>query len=383
VKASRAAWTGLRVIAVVALVALVAGAALGQPVLFSYVETGSMAPTLEAGDGFVAVPPALAGPVEEGDVVVYEAKQLNGGGLTTHRVVGETDAGFVTKGDANPFTDQDGREPPVTRGQIRAVALQVGGQVLVVPGLGTAAEAVTGLLGGAGRTATDLLGQGATQVIGLVLLGGGLVLYGLDAVGSGDKDRSRGRERRSRAGRDPRRFLLLLTLVVTVPLTAAMVLPSGPTEYGIVSAETDSTASQVIEQGTTEERPYRIANGGVVPVVAYLEASSDGVTTPGEPTVVPGGASANATLALSAPPRTGYFVRSVTEHRYLLLLPLGVIDVCHAVHPWLPTAVTVLVYGGGFYLLGAVLLGAGRIRQRTRGSGIGSRLSRRLRRLIG
>jgi len=46
-------------VAMVAVVGLlVLGAMLGQPVLRSYVETGSIAPTLEHGHGFVAVPGA-------------------------------------------------------------------------------------------------------------------------------------------------------------------------------------------------------------------------------------------------------------------------------------------------------------------------------------
>jgi len=35
-----------------------------------------MAPTLEPGDGFVAVPAELAGPVEEGDVVTFCVEEI-------------------------------------------------------------------------------------------------------------------------------------------------------------------------------------------------------------------------------------------------------------------------------------------------------------------
>jgi len=66
---------------------------LGQPILLGYVATGSMEPTMDAGDGFVSVPSAVTGDVEEGDVVVYQARELHDGGLTTHRVVGETEEG--------------------------------------------------------------------------------------------------------------------------------------------------------------------------------------------------------------------------------------------------------------------------------------------------
>jgi len=87
------------------LVSMVLGQVLGQPVLLGFVTSESMEPTLETGDGFVAVPAALTGPVEEGDVVTFRAEEIQGGGLTTHRVVDETDRGYITRGDANPFTD--------------------------------------------------------------------------------------------------------------------------------------------------------------------------------------------------------------------------------------------------------------------------------------
>src|SRR6056297_3527746 len=119
------------------VILLLVGQLLGQPILLGYVATGSMEPTMDAGDGFVAIPSAVSGDVEEGDVVVFQARELHDGGLTTHRVVDETEGGYVTKGDANPFTDQDGGEPPVTDGQIVANALQIEGTVVTIPHLGT------------------------------------------------------------------------------------------------------------------------------------------------------------------------------------------------------------------------------------------------------
>ena len=138
----------------------IAGAALGRPVFLTYVETGSMQPTLEPGDGFVAIPAELAGPVDEGDVTVFEAEAIQGGGLTTHWVVDETDHGFVTGGDANPFTDQDDDEPPVREAQVVAVAWKPGGSVLVVPHLGTAVEGTRTVLGTVQQQIASLLRTG-------------------------------------------------------------------------------------------------------------------------------------------------------------------------------------------------------------------------------
>jgi signal peptidase len=353
----------LRVGTVLLVLAVVAGSLAGQPLLLSYVETGSMEPTLDAGDGFVAVPPAVAGDVGPGDVVVYEAKQLNGGGLTTHRVVDETSNGYVTRGDANPFTDQDGSEPPVTDGQIRAVALQVGGSVVVLRGLGTAATGVQSVFETFQRALGGVLGTDLPMTaVGLLLLAVGLGLYGLE-TGDGrvrpERDRETGRT-------DPRLLVLVLTLVVVAPLTGAMVLPGGPQDVGIVSAESDSPAGHVVERGTTEERSYRLSNAGLLPTVIYLEPASEGVTVDPTRTVLDGGETRNATLAVSAPPETGYYVRSFVERRYVAVLPLPVLDGLYRTHPWAPVLVIDALVGGGFYLLGSVLVGSGTVRLRRR-----------------
>jgi len=149
--------TALKLLGAVVVLSLVVGQVLGQPVLLSYVETGSMEPTLEPGDGFVAVPTA-GDDIEEGDVVVFHAKEVDGGGLTTHRVVDETEEGYVTKGDANPVTDQDGDEPPVKDEQVVAVAWQPGGSVLAVPFVGTVVEGSRAALAGAQRWLAAQLG---------------------------------------------------------------------------------------------------------------------------------------------------------------------------------------------------------------------------------
>lgn len=97
----------------IVLISFIFGSLFGQPVLLSYVETGNMEPTMAPSEGFVALPPGVTGETEVGDVIVFQAEEIQGGGLTTHRVVGETEQGFITKGDANPFVNQDDQGPPI------------------------------------------------------------------------------------------------------------------------------------------------------------------------------------------------------------------------------------------------------------------------------
>lgn len=123
---------------VVVLVCFLLVGTLGQIAPISYVNSASMSPTLATGDGFVAVPTSVADRPEPGDVIVYRSETIEAGGLVTHRIVGETEDGFVTRGDANPVTDQQAGEPPVSRDRIVAHALAVDGRVVALPNVGTA-----------------------------------------------------------------------------------------------------------------------------------------------------------------------------------------------------------------------------------------------------
>jgi signal peptidase len=326
-----------------------------------------MSPTLEPGDGFVAVPAQLAGPVGEGDVVTFRAEEIQGGGLTTHRIVEETDRGFVTRGDANPFTDQDGDEPPVRREQVVAVAWAPGGSVFVVPALGTAVSGVQGALDAIQRTLAQALGTRAllgTQGLAYLLFAGTVLFYLLDVYrSSGSKERERDRERSQ--GTSARLLVAGMALLIVAGATAAMLVPAGTQTFGVVSAEFESEGARVIQQGTSDSLPYPVGNSGVVPVVAYLEPGSDAVTVDPDRLSVGAGEVRNATVTLSAPPETGYYRRFLTEHRYLAVLPGSTIDTLYRLHPWAPILAIDALLGIPFYLLGTRLVGTGRLRSRS------------------
>ncbi len=327
---------------VVLVVSLGLGFVLGQPVLFAYVETGSMEPTLEAGDGFVAVPAAISGDVERGDVVTFEAEQLHGGEPTTHRVVGTQDNGYITQGDNNPVTDQSHNEPPVTDGQILAVALAVNGEVVRIPHLGTGVMAVESATQWISGTIAGIFGWqrlGSTELTYL-LFGGGVVLFGASLLaGQDERHRSESKARsRGRSGViDSRHLLIACVLLLCAGATAAMIMPAGTESYGIVSTEGDGSADPtIIPVGETDEFEYAVHNGGFVPTVSYLEPRSDGVETEtGQHRLSPN-ETVNSTVTLHADDDTGYHVESMTEYRYLQVLPSTVIDTLYTIHPWVP-----------------------------------------------
>lgn len=357
---TRAAQAGV----VVLLLALVTGQLLGQPVLFAFVETGSMAPTLDAGDGFVAVPAAVAGPVEPGDVVTYRAETVDGGGLTTHRVVERTDQGYVTRGDANPFTDQSAGEPPVKNAQVVAVAWRPGGSVLVLPAFGAVVDGIRDIVGGLQRAVASLVGASALlgpSGVWWLVAGFSAVLYLVDLFATEEISRDSERRTDRESGRDARALLAGFALLLVAGATVAMVAPAGTTEYEIVSAEFESEQPTIVRAGNATTLTQPVRNTGIVPVRVYVATESGGVTVRPERFALGSGDTRNVTVTAQAPPETGLYRQFVTEHRYLLVLPSSVLDTLYAAHPWLPLLAVDAVIGVGFYLLGRVVVGRGRV----------------------
>lgn len=351
---------------VVILVALVLGQPLGQPVLIAYVDSGSMEPTINEGDGFVAIPSFVAGEPREGDVITFEAREIEGGGLTTHRIVGETADGYITRGDANPFTDQDGDEPPVTDDQIVAKALQIGGYTVTIPHLGTGIEAIQGLLLSAAVPLAGLFGlemAATADTIGLGLFGLGLLLFIVSFIGERGGSPDRDVRRSTTDDRlDTRVIAVAVLLVVLIPANAAMLLPAGPTE---VTIDGDEVADvDEVAPGDTIEAEFEIRNDGLLTMVFVSEPAAEDVTMDQSAVAIPPGEAATRTASVPAPEPGVERTVTVTEHRYFLLLPESVILSLHDRGPLVALGalnlfltVSVLGFVGG-------LLGFGEVRFR-------------------
>jgi signal peptidase len=343
------------VAAVLLVATLVAGDALGQPVLVGYVETGSMAPQLQPGDGFLAVPAALTS-TAVGDVVVFDAAVVNDGALTTHRVVDATPEGYVTRGDANRFTDQEGREPPVVDAQVVAEVVQVGGLVVPIPKLGVAVTGMQDLIDAVRLVALRTTGVDVSdrRVVALAIFLCGLGAFALGRPTDGHV-RTHGTDGPGTGTQVPVRTLVAVGLVaVLVTTTAVWAVPSGPRQYDVVSADIDAPGIRVVEAGTTERAEHSVT-ARLVPTVVYLDSGSDALTVETRRLVVPAGETQTATFAVAAPVDRGYYRYYLVEHRYPAVFPERVLDGLYGVHPWTPTvAVAGLVTGA--YLLVALPL---------------------------
>ena len=347
------------------LASTVIGALLGQPIGLAFAETGSMSPTIDTGDGYIAVPTPVTDPVSEGDIVVFDAVNINDGGYVVHRVVDETDEGYITRGDANVVTDQDGDEPPVSDAQVRAKVLSVGDFVITIPGIGTAISATSGFVSSIQRELAIILGTRAvlgTQGLSYVLVGLGTATYLLSAVAENQgKGRSRETSRQSQTV-DPQFITATMTILLVVMLTLTMVVPGGLQEFQYVSSESGQPGPDVIQQGTTEEVNYTIPSNGPLPVLAVIEPASDRAGVNKSVVFVPGNSEKAVTVTIDAPAETGVNVDAIVEHRYLAFLPQGVLLSLYGLHPWLPIVAVNLLVGGLFFGFAIALIGFDPIR---------------------
>lgn len=368
---------------VVVIVSLVLGQVFGQPILLAYVESGSMEPTIDAGDGFIAVPPPVAGAPSVGDVVTFKAEAIEGGGLTTHRIVDKTSEGYITRGDANPFTDQDSDEPPVTEEQIVAHALQIGDTVVTIPALGTLAETVRSSLASAVGIVTGTLGLSGSvtgQSVGLALFALGLVLLVVSLI---DEYRGGGPQRQRTRSRSPDHILNVrlvaigMVLLVLVPANAAMVLPSETTE---ITVDGDQIDAAEVEPGEPVEASFDLRNSGMVAMLVAFEPADERVQMDYDHLSVPPGQSASATASIPAPPPDERTTVAVDQYRYLVLGPEPVLLWLHERGPWIAWLtinglITASILGllGGFFGFGRV-----RLRDRSRDLPLLTRLRRKL-----
>ncbi|MFA5523531.1 MAG: signal peptidase I [Tissierellales bacterium] len=130
----------LCIIVAVILLAAITSVVWQRPVLFSSVNSNSMYPLLQRGDMILIRSLSNEYKVNTGDMVVFsfEEGSLSTKGWIVHRVIGgNEETGYVTKGDANNYTDQTtGANPPVKREWIVSKVMTIGDKPLRIPLIG-------------------------------------------------------------------------------------------------------------------------------------------------------------------------------------------------------------------------------------------------------
>jgi signal peptidase len=247
-------------IGLVLFLALASGAgslALGRPVLATVIKSDSMYPVYQRGD--VAFLWNWPGAIGVGDIILFRPSEgALMGQWTMHRVAGlGPDGRFLTQGDAANATDQHDRlAGPVSRDQVGAKAITVGGLPLRVPRIGELALHFSG-----DRSSM----QQRILVLGLFVL----------VVVAGSELARQGRRRRRGEEVDPRLvfigvgsvlsvLLIAMTLYQTVRIT--LVYEVGP-DPGVIMGQ---PVGMITPGDVVRKELSRLENKGFMPMILLL-----------------------------------------------------------------------------------------------------------------
>lgn len=325
------------IVVIVALtLALVAPAA--APVQVSFVTSDSMEPAIQTNDGYILLP---AGEVIPGEIVTFYSDDRSG--YVTHRVVGTTTDGYLTKGDANPSTDQEAGSPPVERDSITGQVLTVGGQPVVIPKLGALVGAIR-----------------ANWMLSVALVGLGLLMNILRGP-DGRKQDPEGSVLRSREVIMP---ALLVAIVASVFLISSGAVHAD-LEYSVTETGSGDPRVLTVGESTTTSlnasilrTPLTVAvvdtDGIAIEDDARARISGTDVAASAAPARQPGTrrtlrqrvvstseVTLNATIPAQAEP--GSHTAEIGLYPYPATLPKSTLKQLHTVHPWLAALGSVLV----------------------------------------
>ncbi|MFB6303370.1 MAG: signal peptidase I [Haloferacaceae archaeon] len=299
---------------------LLAVAPAGSPVQVSYVYSDSMEPTIGTNDGFLVVP---AGSIDEGDVITYRAAKRDT--YVTHRVVGRSASGFVTKGDNNPTTDQAVGYAHVERSDVLGAVLTYRGEPVTIPAYGTA----VGLLREYGSAVLAVLG----------------LLFVCQSVRTSQL--SRGTPQVPRVGG-------VLTPVFTASVLAAIGLMLAGTavhQLAFVAVATPTGASNTIAVGESKTTTV-VFNRSASPLTrSVIAAENMRITdrTRNASNIV-------VTARIPPPESTGRHAARLTVRRYPAVLAPSQFRRLERIHPVIPAGIAALVMIAPLYVLARLAL---------------------------
>jgi signal peptidase len=112
----------------------------GRPIFFTSVRSNSMYPLFERSDLLILDNLSESDTLDIGDIIVFHVEEgsLSSQDWIVHRIIdGDAVNGYITKGDANEYTDQaSGDTKTISRDWIVSRVITVGGQPLKVPLVG-------------------------------------------------------------------------------------------------------------------------------------------------------------------------------------------------------------------------------------------------------
>lgn len=287
------------------------------PVQILSASSGSMEPAIDKGDIYFVT---KSDSISKGDIITFDSEEFNE--FVTHRVVGRTSSGYITKGDANPSTDQAAGHPPVSDSKVIGTVIEIGGHPVSIPGLGS----VIGYL------------QSNVAIVAI-----GLLAYlVVPELWTSDKNRRKKKRDVFYAGS----YMHPLFLIAFVSCIGLIFVGSSAHEVTYVAAEGQATAAHTVPVGETATRTLSLETYSAPMVTTVVDAKGfailDRQTTGSE-----------ISLSIAVPPRktTGPIHGVIEINSYPATLPKSVLSLLDDIH-WILAALgsMVPIFGPTFTL---------------------------------
>lgn len=313
------------------------GISNGAPFM-SYVYSNSMEPLIQVGDAFFVWPYSQP---RVGDIIMYRPAVLKATYIT-HRIVGEGEHGFITKGDNSYYRDQDSGEPEVTQERISGKVITINGQPILLPGMGKFTDYIRSGLGGA-----------AIYLSALFLLLGVMMLFVGKASpwGNAYTEGSFSKRRRSRRRLRLRHIYKGIPVAVAWIIMLTIYLGSHVSQINYLVSEYPGTLGDQVEVHRTGQLTMTLRNNGLIPVWSVMKGIQP--LSIREPSKYIGARSSDTILIEVLPQhRTGVYQGYIQIYNYPAILPREWILYLHNRKPLL----AVLAVGILLYLIAALCL---------------------------
>lgn len=300
----------LTLLAVVFLLVSVTGFILDRPVLISYVTSDSMTPTLNKGDLFLINPFSKG---KTGDIIVFKMN----GHWTVHRIYAETSEGYITKGDNNVATDQQGgRSDAIRKEDVVGTVVTIFDKPIKIPYVGMYIQEFS-------KSTKNLYIAIVVIVLGSILLT------------AGGKDRVRKRKKRVVKVK----YKTLYTIVSAV--TIAIILISIVATWGTVGFNYASTLAGGQKEGwylpnTEFDRPIVIENKAFYPMYYILSPKGDRIALDKTDFMLMRNEKENINVHVKVPANTKIYYEQIDVYTYPPLLPTDLIKRLWNLNPYLP-----------------------------------------------
>ncbi|NLV88803.1 MAG: signal peptidase I [Tissierellia bacterium] len=303
------------------------------PIGFWYVYSGSMEPTIKTNDGFILI---KAKEYAINDIITFTPKVLKDK-YVTHRIIEVTDNGeFVTKGDYNQSTDQEGGEPLINKDQILGKVLTLNGKPIIIPYLGIASEKFNEII--AGRSIFTLI------AVGIIIYLFGYIIESFFNKHKGSRKKSL-RLLDIAPYFDPVFFALCILMFINIVFIGLTIKTWGPEETSYVVVGWEGLPSP--KPGERFEETLSLENLTFIPFVTILEPERQTTEVNPKKLSLPTKENQEYTLSIVAPDKIGYYREKINKRTYPDVLPDDLLDNLYSKSESLPL---LLIFGPGIIL---------------------------------